>query len=84
MEQYTGDFRLTTARILYYLPDYPSLLQTFLWQHYDTAPDYPVLKKFLDYWQRHIEGPVHSVAIASRPALGPTTYRYASASLAVH
>src|SRR5678816_4297031 len=33
--------RLVTAEITYRLPDHPHLLQIFVWQNYDTAPDYP-------------------------------------------
>lgn len=29
-------YRLATAEITYRLPDHPSLLQTFVWQHYDS------------------------------------------------
>ena len=31
------DYRLTTAEILYRLPDHPSLLQSYIWQEYDLA-----------------------------------------------
>ena len=31
-------YRLTTAEILYHMPDHPSLLQSYLWQEYDLAP----------------------------------------------
>ena len=40
-------YRLATAEITYHLPDHPNLLQTFLWQHYDLAPQFPELRKFL-------------------------------------
>ena len=59
------DYRLTTAEILYHMPDHPDLLQTYIWQEYDIAPKYPVLKKFLDFWSREIEGKLHSVNVAS-------------------
>ncbi len=39
-------YGLTTARILYRIPDHRSMLQTYLWQDYDLAPDFPVLQKF--------------------------------------
>jgi uncharacterized protein Usg len=45
-------FSLTTAEILYRLPDYPRLLQTYIWQEYDIAPNFPKLVDFLDYWAR--------------------------------
>jgi uncharacterized protein Usg len=56
--------RLTTAEILYHMPDHPALLQSFVWQHLDIAPDYPRLRKFLDYWEDNIEGRLHSVTVA--------------------
>ncbi|MCB2098637.1 MAG: usg protein [Parvularculaceae bacterium] len=59
-------YRLSTAEILYRLPDHPDLLQTFVWQDYDIAPRYPVLKRFLDFWVSEIEGPLHSVRVAGR------------------
>ena len=61
-----NDYRLTTAEILYHLPDYPTLLQSFIWQNYDIAPRYPELHQFLDFWPRQIEGKLHSVIFASR------------------
>lgn len=59
------DYRLTTAEILYRLPDHPRLLQSYLWQDYDIAPDYPVLAKFLAFWTRSLEGRLHSVTVGS-------------------
>ena len=59
------DYRLTTAEILYHLPDHPNLLQSYIWQDLDIAPRYPVLHKFLDFWTREIEGALHSVRVAS-------------------
>jgi uncharacterized protein Usg len=58
-------YRLTTAEILYRLPDHPKLLQTYVWQEYDMAPHYPVLEKFLAFWRRELEGRLHSVRVAS-------------------
>ena len=58
-------YRLTTAEILYHLPDHPSLLQSYTWQDYDLTPDFPVLRRFLDFWHRSIEGKLHSVKVAS-------------------
>ncbi len=60
------DYRLTTAEILYHLPDHPVLLQTFLWQEYDLAPEFPELHRFLSFWEREIEGKLHSVRVGSK------------------
>ena len=59
-------FGLTTANILYHLPDHPGLLQSFVWQFNDVAPDYPRLLQFLDFWKREIEGVIHTVEVAHK------------------
>lgn len=59
-------YRLTTAEILYRMPDHPGLLQTFIWQEYDLQPKFPNLNKFLKFWVREIEGPLHSVLVAEK------------------
>ena len=41
---------LTTAEILYRLPDFPRLLESYIWQDYDVAPNFPKLVDFLGYW----------------------------------
>ena len=56
-------YGLTTAHILYRMPDHPSVLQTYIWQDYDLAPDFPALLKFLQFWRRTLEGPLHSVRV---------------------
>lgn len=58
--------RLTTAQIYYHFPDYPKILQEYLWQDYDLAPEYPALRNFLDFWEITIEGKLHSVYIAHK------------------
>jgi len=68
-------YSLTTAEIHYYRPDAPSLLQLFLWQEYDLAPDFPALFDFLDYWRREIEAALHSVRIVHRDLIGPARWR---------
>ncbi len=68
-------YGLTTANILYRLPDYPALIQSFVWQFYDHAPDYPRLAVFLDFWKREIDGPIHKVEIAHKQLLSPAEVR---------
>jgi uncharacterized protein Usg len=64
-------WRLTTTEILYYMPDHPALLQSFVWQTLDLAPQYPRIRKFLDFWRREIEAVIHSVRLASGETLAP-------------
>ena len=70
-------WRLTTAEILYRLPDHPALLQSYVWQELDLLPDFPALKKFLDFWERKIEGKLFSVKICHADIIGPADVRFA-------
>jgi uncharacterized protein Usg len=63
--------RLTTAEVLYYLPDHPALLQRFLWQTLDRSPDYPRLRRFLDFWRREVDAVIHSVQVAGGGLVSP-------------
>ena len=36
-------YGLTTAQLYYRMPDFQNVLNTFVWQHYDLAPDHPKL-----------------------------------------
>lgn len=78
------DYRLTTAQIFYHLPDHPALLQTYVWQDYDLAPDFPQLRKFLDFWRNRLEGRLHSVQVASARLVQPPRYRSPGAYLQLH
>ena len=71
-------YRLATAEILYRLPDHPRLLQSYVWQDYDIAPKYPVLTRFLDFWTRELEGPIHSVHVAGKCLVGAVELRNVS------
>ena len=70
-------YGLTTAHILYWLPDYRSILQTYVWQEYDLSPEFPTLKRFLSFWKREIEGPLHSVRIAHHRLIKASDFRHA-------
>jgi len=78
------DYRLTTAEILYHLPDHPDLLQTYVWQDLDLAPAFPQLHRFLDFWRRELDGKLHSVRVASASLVSPGHWRHATAVLSVH
>ena len=84
LAQQLKDYRLTTAEILYRLPDHPNVLQTYVWQDLDIAPRFPVLNKFLDFWKRELEGPVHSVRIASAKLISPGKYRHIDGVFRMH
>ena len=77
-------YRLTTAEILYHMPDHPGILQTFIWQTLDIAPDFPVIRRFLDFWCDSIEAPLHSVRVANVPIVSPGELRAVGHQLVLH
>jgi uncharacterized protein Usg len=74
----------STAQILYRLPDYPALLQTFVWQDYDLCPAFPVLNRFLTFWLETLEGPLHSVTVAHSRLIKPAEIRLVSGEFRLH
>lgn len=71
-------FSLTTAEILYRLPDHPTLLQSFIWQEYDVHPRFPRLKGFLDFWTRNLEGRLFRVTVAHKKLITPAEVKLIS------
>lgn len=69
-------YHLTTAEILYHLPDHPQLLQSFIWQTMDQAPEFPRLHRFLDYWTQHIEATLHSICLTHSELIKPQEIIY--------
>jgi uncharacterized protein Usg len=78
------EYRLTTAEIIYHLPDYPDVLQSFIWQKLDLAPEFPELRRFLDFWSRNIDGKLHSVKVAQARFAGRPRHRHLTASFLLH
>ena len=87
----SADFRaqlqgygLTTADILYHLPDHPGLLQRFVWQRYDLHPHYPELRRCLDFWRASLDGPLHSVRVAHERLIKPAEWRKVNEEFRLH
>ena len=77
-------FSLTTAEILYRMPDHPSLLQSFIWQEYDIHPRFPRLKHFLDFWSRNLDGKLFRVTVAHKRLITPAELRLVGNEFRVH
>jgi uncharacterized protein Usg len=75
IEKVLKGYRLTTAQILYHMPDHPGLLQEFIWQDLDHVPRFPVLTRFLDHWQRELDGKLYRVRLAMIEGLSPKEWR---------
>ena len=56
---------IAVAAVIYFLPDYNSILQEFVFQQYDILPEYPKLKKFIRFWRKNIEAEIHRVDFSS-------------------
>ncbi len=76
LEQQLKNYRLTTAQIFYHMPDHVNLLQEYIWQEYDLAPEFPALNHFLGFWTREIEGKLHSVYVAKKELITPGDYTF--------
>lgn len=77
-------FSLTTAEILYRMPDFRDILQTYVWQDYDLAPKFPKLIKFLDFWSHNLDGPLASVRVAYAGIVGPVEMRHVGSEWRLH
>ena len=77
-------YGLTTAEMFYRMPDYSNVLNTFVWQEYDIAPDHPRLMEFIDFWKAEIEGPLHSVRFTHRKMLASGEWRQIVGEFPIH
>lgn len=68
-------YGLTTAEMYYRMPDYKHVLNSFVWQDYDIAPDYPKLFQFIEFWKAKLDGPLHSVRFTHRKLISPGRWR---------
>ena len=84
LERMFSDYRLTTAEILYHMPDHPHILQTYVWQELDIAPKFPVLKKFLHFWERELEGKLYSITVAHVGIIAPAEWGHRGAEFRIH
>jgi len=84
LRQRLGGATLLTAEVLYYMPDHPSLLQTFMWQTLDVAPKYPRLAQFLEFWRREVEAVIHSVRVAHGQPLDVPQWRHARGLISIN
>jgi uncharacterized protein Usg len=77
-------FGLTTADILYRLPDHPAILQQYVWQEYDKAPSFPELNRFLTFWQAKLEGLLFRVTVCHRALIGPAELKSIDGEFRLH
>ena len=54
---------VATVQVVYYIPDNLHIVNEFMWQTEDQLPEYPRITRFLDYWDKNIDGPIKEVYI---------------------
>lgn len=77
-------YGLTTAQILYRIPDHRSLIQEYVWQDYDLFPEFPVLAKFLAFWEEKLDGPLYSVTVAHARLIRPAEMKTVDGEFRLH
>ena len=63
MTVYIRRWTLATVQVIYHIPDHIHILNEFSWQTKDRLPEYPRIHEFLDYWDKHIDGPIKEAYI---------------------
>lgn len=76
--------QMIVADILYHMPDRPAILQTFIWQNMDLVPEYPALRRFLNFWDKNLDGKLHSVQVAGKQLIKPSELRHAMAEFSLN
>ena len=77
-------YGLTTAEMFYGMPDHPQVLNSYIWQDYDLAPDHPKLFQFIEFWKAKLDGPLHSVRFTHRKLIGPGEWQNVVGELTLH
>jgi uncharacterized protein Usg len=62
---------LVTAHIYYRIPDHLELLQEYIWHFEDDVPTIPRFRKFLEFWEKEIEGPIVQVTVGYKGLIKP-------------
>ncbi len=77
-------YSLTTAEILYRMPDHPALLQSYVWQDYDAHPRFPKLLAFLEFWASHLDGRLFKVMVAHSKLIRPAELKLIGTEIRLH
>jgi uncharacterized protein Usg len=77
-------YGLTTAELFYRMPDFQRVLNSFIWQDYDLAPDHPKLFKFIEFWQDELDGPLHSVRFTHRKMISAGEWQNVTGEFTLH
>src|SRR6056297_1949894 len=68
-------YGLTTAEFFYRMPDYQHVIHSYVWEFLDLAPDFPALFDKIEFWEKQIDGPLHSIVFSHSKMLGLKEWR---------
>jgi len=74
-KMFTKGYSVVTVNVIYYLPDYNSIVNEFLWQSLDLRPEYPRIKKFLNFWQTEIDAVIKEIQLSDSHGFSPRKFR---------
>ena len=78
-------YGLTTAHIFYHRPDHRWLLQSYVWQQYDSVPGFPgCCRSSFAFWRESLEGPLHSVMVAHSRLIKPAELKAINGEFRLH
>lgn len=69
-------YGLATVEIVYFLPDYQNLIQSFIWQTLDKSPDFNRIHKFIHYWNNHIEANIKEIYLSYDDQIKKSNFQY--------
>ena len=83
IEQLKG-YSITTAEILYWMPDHRHILQSYIWQELDLHPRFPKLAGFLEFWEKNLDGKLHRVRVAHARLIKPAELSFVNKEFRLH
>jgi len=69
-------YSLVTVNVLYFLPDYSHVINSFCWQTLDLTPQYPRIRRFLKFWQTEIDAKIKEVVLSEMPQIPNQKWRH--------
>jgi len=77
-------YGITTDENIYWMLAHQNVLQSYVWQNLDLAPRFPNLSKFLDFWDKNLEGKLHRIRVANTQLIKPAEFGFASGLYHLH
>ena len=67
--------RPVILQVIYYMPDYPTLLQEFTWGYDDRVPELMRTHKFLNHWRTNIDAVIAEILLSVNDGDRPRKWR---------